>query len=209
MVDFEEIEKVLDDTARGVAMLIAQRSYDLWKGEAFRKLTSFESISQTEQDRMFNELEVTGLGLLQLHLQERAASSGNEAQSKFYEELWERVPVQFVENLRELGVSQKHVSLWRKLIEMRFQEYAEDLKLSYLGAARLKEFHGKEAWFKPIWARIETLAIDSLHHIRRGMTDPHDPLWKVLRKWLTELEKDLTLLFRKFDEERPRPKVKH
>ena len=209
MADIDDVEKMLNDTARGIAVLIAQRSYALWNGKEFRKLVSFESISQTEQDRIFNELEVTGLGFLQFHLQERAVSTGDESQSKFYEELGERVPVQFVENLRELGVSRKHVSLWRKLIKMRFQEYAEDLKLSYLGSARWKELQGKNTWFKSIWARIETLAIDSLHHIRRGKTDPHDPLWKVLRKWLAELEKDLTLLFRKLDEERPHLQVKH
>ncbi|MDO8499000.1 MAG: hypothetical protein Q7S44_04410 [bacterium] len=58
-------------TPEKVAEIVAQASYDLWKDEEFRKMVNFETLSQTEQDRIFNELEVTLLGLVFLQAEQQ------------------------------------------------------------------------------------------------------------------------------------------
>ncbi|KKP27665.1 MAG: hypothetical protein UR15_C0034G0010 [Parcubacteria group bacterium GW2011_GWA2_31_28] len=41
------------------------------------------------------------------------------------------------------------------------------------------------------WARIETITIDCLIHIRRGKVEKDDPLLKLLRQWLLNFNSNL------------------
>lgn len=52
----------------------------------------------------------------------------------------------------------------------------------------------KDDSLRTIWARIETITIDCLSHIRRGDVKEDDPLWKLLRKWIITLDAQLTPL---------------
>jgi len=47
---------------------IARSGFKVWQDKNFRRMVDFKNLSQTEQDRIFNEIEVTGLGLLALYL---------------------------------------------------------------------------------------------------------------------------------------------
>lgn len=49
-----------------------------------------------------------------------------------------------------------------------------------------------EASLRIVWARIETLTIDCLTHIRRGNVKKDDPLWTLLRKWFIRMDTQLS-----------------
>ena len=189
----------MDAVAKNLAMMIAEKSFELWERKDFRSLVNFAAIGKTEQDRIFNELEVTGLGFIKFHLDNQRLRADDEAKDFFLSEIQKRIPQQFLAKMTEMGVEQKFVKIWDKLIKLRFDEYEEDLKLAHLQSANREEVKGDKKWFQPIWASIETMAICGLQHIRRGKTTPKDPLWKMLRKWLLEMEKDLTMLFANLD----------
>ncbi|MDO8499001.1 MAG: hypothetical protein Q7S44_04415 [bacterium] len=67
------------------------------------------------------------------------------------------------------------------------KEYKGDFLIALKEAKSWKDLNdGQE--IKVIWARVETLTIDSLRHIRGGKIEKDDPLWVYLRKWLTLME---------------------
>ncbi|RJQ37964.1 hypothetical protein C4559_02695 [Candidatus Microgenomates bacterium] len=174
-------KKIEDEKA---VMLIAQSSFELWKSKDFRALVSFEKIDQTEQDRIFNELEVTALGLLMLYSQETFSS-----------ELRDLVVNNFLNLMSGLGIEEQFIDIWRKLIAKRFEEYKKDYNEALEVSKDMKEFKNEEK-LRITWSRIETLVIDGLTHIRKGKVDEQDPLWSVLRKWLIVVDASLIQLLK-------------
>lgn len=153
-----------------LGVLISQGSFDFWQDEKFRKLVDFDKISQTEQDRIFNELEVSVLGLFVLkfpHLEEQGVES-------------------FMELMREVGIADEFLKTWQELIDLRLKEYTEHYQLAIDETKDFDELRNKEE--RVIWSRIETITIDCLTHIRRGKVKKGDPLWKMLREWFLMLD---------------------
>jgi len=85
---------------------------------------------------------------------------------------------------------------------MRFKEYREHFKAAIKESGSWKEFRGDEEG-RQIWARIETITIDCLTHIRRGNVKKDDPLWKLLRKWLITLEAQISPIAKLGEENNP------
>lgn len=159
-----------------IAIVAAQASFDFWKDLEFRKMIDFERISQTDKDRIFNELEVTVLGLVALHAEHQPVLIDLERQ----------VIHAFLNMYIKLGVEEGYVKIWKKLINLRFKEYKRDFRLALKESKNWEEIEDEN--FRVIWARVETLTIDGLSHIRRGKVEKDDPLWSYLRKWLTMME---------------------
>lgn len=153
-----------------IPQIIANGSFDFWKSKDFQKLVNFDNVSQTEQDRIFNELEVSVLGLFILkysHLEKQAIDS-------------------FLELMKEVGIEKKHLNTWKKLIDRRLKDYMEHYQIALDQTEKFKELNEVET--RVIWSRIETITIDCLSHIRRGDPIEGDPLWKLLREWFLMLD---------------------
>ncbi len=153
-----------------LGVLISQGSFDFWQDEKFRQQIDFEKISQTEQDRIFNELEVSvlGLGILKYpHLEEQIIDS-------------------FMDLMQEVGIQKEFLDTWRQLIDLRVREYTEDYQTAINETKDFKELKNKEE--RVVWSRIETITIDCLTHIRRGKVEKSDGLWKMLRDWFLMLD---------------------
>ena len=149
------------NVAKSLVMDISQSGFEFWQDSEFRKLVSFDSLSQTEQDRIFNEVLVTGLGLLVLYLDSAVAEIALTKHQVYFDKL-------------------------QKLIDMRLEENREDYQLALGESSNWKEFNG-DLKMRKTWAQIETVTIDGLSHIRRGKVKKDDPLWKMLRFWLLGL----------------------
>lgn len=178
--------------AKNLVDLISKSSFDFWRQSDFRDLVKFESLTQTEQDRIFNELVVTGIILAMFTVDEMVSGRTNITLEKqiSFSKIRKGIGEAYVQTLKDFGVQREFTRIWKKLIDLREKEYLKDLTLANQEAIKGADFK-KYPELRSIWARIETLVIGSLHHIRRGKTSPKDPLWKMLRKWLIDLEKDL------------------
>ncbi len=158
-----------------VVDLIAQSAYDLWRSKEFQNMVGSETIPEREQDRIFNELEVTGLGLLAL--------AGEELLDT---KLVDKAVDKFIETLRSYSIEEEFIDQWRLLISSRFDEFSRDYQEALTIAEEWKEFQEDE-YLRMSWAKVETLTIDSVTHIRKGKINPEDPLWIIIRRWLVVL----------------------
>lgn len=189
-MDEEEIvlktKELISKTAENFVQFLAHASFDFWEQNEFRKLINFDSITQTEQDRIFNELEVSVLGLFVLNLDYAILHSKADEQELFYSRLRGAMIEEFLNIYKKLGIEKRFLEQWRVLIDMRLEEYRTDFKIAQKESKKLKDFEDEE--LKGVWAKVETITIDALTHIRRGDVKKDDPLWRFLRKWFTSLE---------------------
>jgi len=98
---------------------------------------------------------------------------------------------EFLNIFRELDVEENLVKQWHQLINLRFDEYNKDYKVAVAQSKKMKEFNEREDHLRIAWARIETITIDSLTHIRRGEVEEDDPLWRFLRKWFIAMDSNI------------------
>lgn len=178
----KESAKMLAESSSAIAQLIAGKAFEFWQRKDFRMYVDFNSIGQTEQDRIFNELEVSLIGLFTIHFNQ--AQEGAIPEKKIvFKSLEKDLPKAFLQYMAESGIEKKYLKVWEKLIDVRLKEYNQHLKWVLKESLKSKEFDGKDADLRQDWARIETITIDCLTHIRRGKVEEKDPLWKLLRKW--------------------------
>lgn len=188
----KETAKLLAKSSKNIAQMVASSAFEFWQRKDFRLYVDFKNISQTEQDRMFNELEVSVLGLFVLKF-EQASEGAGEDRKIVFTALKKDLPAAFIEILADTGIEEQYLDIWKKLIDMRLTEYRRDLKLALKESKNMTEFE-KDDSLRTTWARIETITIDCLSHIRRGDVKEDDPLWKLLRKWIITLDAKLTPL---------------
>lgn len=184
-----EIAKILSLSSQNLAEFIASSAFEFWQRKDFRLFIDFNNISQTEQDRIFNELEISLLGLFILHIEQALKVVKNE-QKIVLNVLLKDLDSGFLQVLSNAGVEAKFIDQWRILIDMRLKEYREDLKTAIKMSLSWKEFKNDED-IRPAWTRIETITIDCLTHVRRGDVKEGDPLWKLLRKWFITMDATL------------------
>lgn len=182
----KETAKLIAGASKNLAQVVASSSFEFFQRKDFRLYVDFDNLSQTERDRMFNELELSVLGLFILNFDHAIETSSAPEQKIVFSSLQKDLPSAFLQIFVELGIEKEFIGQWRMLIEMRLKEYREDLKLALKESSKWKEFK-KEEGSQETWAQIETIAIDCLSHIRRGKVEKEDPLWKLLRKWLITL----------------------
>ncbi len=183
-----ETAKLIAGASKNLAQVVASSSFEFFQRKDFRLYVDFNNLSQTEQDRMFNELELSVLGLFILHFEHAVLSSEKEEQRLVFKALGKDLASAFVQLFIDLGIEKKFIDQWNMLIDMRLKEYREDFEAAMKESSGWKEFKNETQQTKITWARIETITIDCLTHIRRGKVEEKDPLWKLLRKWLISIE---------------------
>lgn len=187
----KETAKLLAGASQNLAKGITSWSFEFWQRKDFRLYIKFAGLSQTEQDRIFNELEVSLLGLFVLHLENAVTQSSAPEQKIVFSGLQKDLSAGFIQLYIDLGLEKKFIDQWRLLIDMRLDEYRKDYKAALKESAKWQEFKKTERDLKLAWVRIETNTIDCLTHIRRGDVKKDDPLWKLLRKWFTSMDAQL------------------
>jgi hypothetical protein len=178
---FKSLDQMADATAAGLSQAAAHAAFQLFKDGRFRKLAGFDRLSQTEQDRIFNELVVANLVLLMLMFEAPDLRVAQEFRG-YLAGVKNRVPQAYVKNLSELGIKAEHLQDWEKLIDMRYEEYARDRHEVRAAAMELEsrdrslDMHSlsKIQMLVP----VEAVAIGCHHHICRGETDGKDELFK-------------------------------
>jgi len=122
---FESIEQMAGATAAGLAEASAHHAFGLFRDKQFRRLAAFDALSQTEQDRIFNELVVSNLVLLMLVLEAPDLRVPPEFRDHLLK-VKELIPKAYVDKLGALGVEPEHQRDFTKLISLRYDEYARD-----------------------------------------------------------------------------------
>jgi len=179
-----------EDEAGHLVKVICGSAHTLFLDQHFREMVNFEKQSQTEGDRMFNELVVTALLLLLAALKDRIYSIEPRRQ-----EFWRRVqamaPACFFGWLEKIGVERQYLDIWKKLLDLRLEEYQER-------QSQTKQVWADEIYKRPeeeqlndAMVRVETLTVSSLLHISRGQAGKDDPLRRRLRTWLSVLNNKL------------------
>jgi len=172
--------------------VVAERSTLFWQDSDFRKLVNFNKITNREQDRIFNELEMTALGYLLLFLDDRLLDKKDEKDFVVYINTRELIVPVFLSLMEEAGLTNYHLVLWRSLIKERMKEYKLDTDFIMKESSNWDVFQGRDRVLIPTWARIITVSVSGLRHIRKNDKTPlKDPLWKYLRRWLISLEVDI------------------
>lgn len=180
-------------TAEKLAKIAAQASFDFWQDEKFRQLVDFDKIPKTEQDRIFNELEVTILGLI----------AARAIQQPVLIKLQQETSQAFIKLLQEVGIEEAHLDTWKLLIRLRFKEYKEDYKLLWKESEKWEEIKNSGE-NRIIWARVQALSLEGVKHIRRGVLEKEDPLIGYFRGWMMAIDMIITKIL---DEEIKMSKV--
>lgn len=158
----------------------------------FRETAGFDELSQAEQDRIFNELEMAGV-CLALFCLDFADSIARPEDIRFWLEVRQRLPQQLRRMFLGLGVDKSNADLMRKLVDMRCEEYEEMTREARDMWNMEEPLFGRlpTAAAKHSVARVHAIAIGTALHIRRGKLKKHDPLSKFLRDWLLKLNEDI------------------
>lgn len=181
-------EDILKKLGKGLAEVVAKVSFMLWEKKEFREFIDFDNISRPEQDRIFNELEVSFLGLFYLYLDNLSAQLKSGEEKKITEKLKDSLVKGFISLYKDLNIEAKFIKTWELLIDMRFKEYQKDFKALMKEGKKMEKLQDDEK-FRLFWARVETITLDCLQHIRRGKLDQKDPLRKYLQDWVVSVDK--------------------
>lgn len=167
----------------------ATSGYMVFRNEQFRKMIDFETQSQEEQDRIFNELTVTAIVYL-MRMVEDSFDRVKPERQHFWRDLKKMTPDVFVTWLSGVGVPRELTHIWKKLIDMRYEEYVKGQQETRAAWKKAFAEHPDKDVLTDHVARLESVTVGSLLHITRGKasTDPSDPLRRHLRTWLSTLE---------------------
>jgi len=185
---FESLDQMADATAAALDQAAASYAFQLFSDKEFRRLLSFNRLSQVEQDRVFNELVVAYVVLVILVLEAPDLRVPDEFRG-YLVDLNEKIPKAHLDYLRTLGVDTEHLRDWEKLIAMRYDEYAKDRHEVRAAAMKIESSEkvldlddlSKIQMIVP----VQAVAIGCHHHICRGDTKGHDDLFKLTLRSLS------------------------
>ena len=185
---FESLDQMADATAEALDQAAASYAFQLFSDKEFRRLLSFDRLSQVEQDRVFNELVVAYVVLVILVLEAPDLRVPDEFRG-YLVDLNEKIPKAHLDYLRTLGVETEHLRDWEKLIAMRYDEYAKDRHEVRAAAMKIESSEkvldlddlSKIQMIVP----VQAVAIGCHHHVCRGDTRGHDDLFKLTLRSLS------------------------
>lgn len=175
------------DLQEKLTQAIGTTAFKLFINKKFRELIFFDSITQLEQDRIFNELVLAVLTVMMLTCD---APDIPEENKVFFQKIKVELPKMYILQLKSMNIEKKYLKQWETLIDMRYQEYTED-KTKAREAAMIVESQNKDIDIKKLseiqlMLPLQTVAIGCHHHVCRSKTDGHDELFKMIIRWLGE-----------------------
>ena len=182
-------EELAAETSRALDIAASHYAHALYWHKDFQGPAKLEGMSQTEQDRIFNELVVGCIVLIMLGLEAPDLRMSDD-QKSYLKELRDAMPAAHSRYLGEVGVKSKHLKDWTKLINMRFEEYARDRHDVRAAAMKLKskeaELDMKGLAGIQMLVPLQAVAIGTHHHICRGKGEDSDELFKCILKHLSK-----------------------
>jgi hypothetical protein len=180
--EVESLDQMADETAAAFVQAAGSSAFQLFNDKQFRRLARFERLSQTEQDRIFNELVVGSVVLIMLVLEAPDLRISGEFRD-YLSDLNKKIPKAHIDYLRSLGVEAKNLRDWEKLIALRYEEYSKD-RHDVRAAAMEIESSEKRLDLDDLskiqmLVPVQAVAIGCHHHICRGHTDGRDELFKL------------------------------
>jgi hypothetical protein len=180
---FESLDQIAAETAASLSQAAANSAFRLFKEAQFRRLARFEHLSQTEQDRVFNELVLAYLVLIMLMFEAPDLRIPRESRD-YLAGVKEKIPKAYLDSLGKLGIEAEHIRDWEKLISMRYEEYARD---RHDVRAAAMEIESSERPLDPeglsriqMLVPVQAVAIGCHRHICRGKTQGQDDLFKCM-----------------------------
>jgi hypothetical protein len=172
----ESLDQIADATAAGLAQAAADSAFSLFRDRQFRRLAGIEQLSQTEQDRIFNELLVASVVLIMLLLEAPALRLGRELRT-YLVGLNKRVPKAHVDH-EEFARARHDV----RAAAMRIESSGKALALDDLSKIQLL-------------VPVQSVAIGCHHHVCHGETEGKDELFKLMLKSLSMFYVELRVRF--------------
>ncbi|MFW6147195.1 MAG: hypothetical protein ACOC6B_02260 [Thermodesulfobacteriota bacterium] len=193
---FESLDQMAEATAGALGQTAAGSAFHLFRDKHFRQSAGFDQLSQTEQDRIFNELVVACLVLIMLIIEAPDLRVAADFR-RYLSELSQKIPEAYLDRLRGLGVESKHLRDWEKLINLRYEEYAKD-RHDVRAAAMQLEASEKALDFEALskiqmLVPVQTVAIGCHHHICRGKTEGRDELFRLTLTSLSKFYADIRI----------------
>jgi hypothetical protein len=177
---YESLDQMADTTAAGLVQAAAACAFQLFRDKKFRRLAAIEQLSQTEQDRIFNELVVALVVLIMLLLEAPDLRGAGEFRG-YLATLNKTIPKAHVDQLRTLGVETNHLQDWEKFIAMRYEEYARDRHDVRAAAMQIESAEKRldldDLSKIQMLVPVQVVAIGCHHHICRGDTEGRDDLF--------------------------------
>jgi len=168
--------KTAEEIARQLTKQIAKSAFKFYRDKEVRNQINFETIKQVEQDRIFNEIVVAGLGLAILMFKSLADIKNDDKLINFYNELAVETASSYGNWLIEMGTEEKFAKIWKQLIEMRCSECEKDFLEN---RKHFPDPNKSNPW-------IAVVAINCHSHIRRGKGEPEDPLFLMTVRWVKQ-----------------------
>ena len=182
------LQKMAKITAAGLDQAATSVALALFNDKTYIQLMGLNGMSQLEQDRILNELILAGITVIMLTLDAPDLRISRDFK-EYFRLLKDEIPKAHLAQLKELGIENKHVKLWKKLIEMRYDEYAQDrLKARSVVMeydSRKKDLTSKDLDDIHLFLPAFTVAVGCHHHICRGKTEGHDLAFRYLMKKLS------------------------
>lgn len=169
--------KAPDIIARKITEKIASSAFKLFRDRKFRRLVELEKFDQTEQDRIFNEIVISGIALGYLFFDSLSERPEHDNDSYFSETKIELLS-SYGNLLLEIGSKEEDASLFKTVIQMRIDECQKEYQKNKADLPPQKEV---------VWPFV--VAIAGYDHIKRGKGKPEDPLFDMFLKWTKDIFK--------------------
>ena len=179
--------------------------FRIFQEKEFRRLARFEKLPVSEHDRIFNELEVAGICMLQYSLAE-AKQYVKDGSFHFWSGVEEELSRQLQKILESFGISSSNAKLMRELVNMRWKEYekfadqvwqADALMAVEVKESINKKFKGAAPEIKRLLSTVHAFAFGTVDHIRRGKIEERDLLVRHLMTRLLILHNKISRFVRK------------
>ena len=180
------------DEAEFLVRRAASSGYGVFINPDFRRLINFAKQSEEEQNRIFNELVVTGICLLDLIVASKL-NDVKHGRRHFWLDVREKIPDAFCGWINTLGMAGEFVDIWKKLIDLRVKEYLEGQNETREVWTREFKNHPDREVLTESAARVENITVGCMLHITRGKASKaaDDPLRRHLRAWIIQLNNRL------------------
>ena len=186
----ESLDQMAYETARALLQVGNVSAFQLFNDRKFCRLAGFDQLNQTEQDRIFNELVVASIVLIMLILEAPDLRVAAELRG-YLSALNKKIPEAHLDYLKSLSVEKEYIQQWKKLIDMRYEEYSRD-RHDVRAAAMQIESSEKRLDLDDLskiqmLVPVQAVAIGCHHHICRSKTEGRDDLFKLTLRSLSGL----------------------
>lgn len=185
----------LEYKCRKLVMGGANQALYIFNDNDVRRLLDFDKVDTEEQNRFFNEFVVTNIVLLMLILDYKVADASDELRKEYLKALKEYAPKYYVGMLSRMGIEKQYVDLWNKLIEMRYDEYEDEMlewRREIMNEENAPEALQKIASEKALLI-FQAVSFGLYRHLRRSKTDPKDRLYLRIQDYLSPIFREILI----------------